>query len=169
MTFTYYVFLVFYVIFSGFHLLNSSSGFNPITFLFIIFIKTILVCGMPQGKDACVHANTQRTSRSRGIPFPTLLTTISNMAPPNIMYQINDHYAQLMVYNVAPIDSYILNNELYLIHLGVLVQSKKISREEFEGKLRLIVGDNIIISALTILQVKVPNLFILKVYFCFDV
>lgn len=76
---------------------------------------------MPQGKDACVHVNTQRTPRSHGIPFPTLLTAIRNMVPPNIMYQINDHYAQLMVCNVAPIDSYILNDELYLIHPGVLV------------------------------------------------
>jgi hypothetical protein len=125
---------------------------------------------MPQGKDACLHANTQRTLRSRGISFPTLLTTISNMVPPNIMYQINAHCAQMMVCNEAPID--LIHNigkrrfPIILIHHGVLVQSKKISRKEFEGRLRLMVG---VIFALTILQFKVPNLFVLKVYFCFEV
>jgi len=51
---------------------------------------------------------------------------------------------------------------------GVLVQSKKISRDEFVQKLRLIVGDNIIKDAITNTHFKVPNIFVLKIYFGFE-
>ena len=50
------------------------------------------------------------------------------------------------------------------MYQGVLVQSKKISRDEFVRKLRFIVGDNIIKAAITNTHFKVPNLFILKIY-----
>jgi len=54
------------------------------------------------------------------------------------------------------------------MYQGVLVQSKKISRDEFVRKLRFIVGDNIIKAAITNTHFKVPNLFILKIYFAFE-
>jgi hypothetical protein len=75
-----------------------------------MFIQTILVCGIHQGKDACVPSNTQRTARSRWTSFRTLLATIRNMVPSDSMNQINGHYAELMVRNLAPIDAYILND-----------------------------------------------------------
>jgi hypothetical protein len=54
------------------------------------------------------------------------------------------------------------------MYQGVLVQSKKISRDEFKQKLRFIVGDNIIKAAITNTHFKVPILFILKIYFGFE-
>ncbi|MCI40370.1 inactive poly (ADP-ribose) polymerase RCD1-like, partial [Trifolium medium] len=57
-----------------------------------------------------------------------LFAAIRNRVPPNAMFLIRAHYAQLT--------------------------SKKISRDDFVMKLRLIVGDNLLRSAITNLQVK---------------
>jgi len=44
-----------------------------------------------------------------------LLDAIRNRVSPNIMFQINDHYAELMVCKLAPIDSFVLNDEIFLM------------------------------------------------------
>ncbi|GAU41476.1 hypothetical protein TSUD_237260 [Trifolium subterraneum] len=62
------------------------------------------------GKAASVPANTRRTPKSPWLPFPVLFAAIRNRVPPNVMFLIRPHYAQLM--------------------------SKKISRADFVMKLR---------------------------------
>lgn len=54
------------------------------------------------------------------------------------------------------------------MYQGVVVQTKKISRDEFVQKMRFIVGDNIMKAAITYIHFKVPNLYILRIYFGFE-
>jgi hypothetical protein len=88
-----------------------------------------------------------------------LFAAIRNRVPPHVMFLIRAHYAELTVCKVAPIDAYVLNDEISLMYHAVLVQSKKISRDDFVMKLRLIVGDNLLRSIITNIRSKVPNLF----------
>ncbi|XP_045816343.1 inactive poly [ADP-ribose] polymerase RCD1-like isoform X1 [Trifolium pratense] len=109
------------------------------------------------GKAASVPANTRRTPKSPWLPFRMLFAAIRNRVPPDAMFLIRAHYAQLTVCKVASIDAYVLNDEISLMYHAALVQSKKISRADFVMKLRLIVGDDLLRSAITNLQVKGPD------------
>ncbi|KAM6547330.1 hypothetical protein CsatB_019006 [Cannabis sativa] len=64
------------------------------------------------------------------MPFPMLFTAISKEVLPKDMNLINKHYE--------------------------LFRAKKIDRDEFVKKLRLIVGDNLLRSTITKLQCKIP-------------
>ena len=109
-----------------------------------------------------VPANTRRTPRPPWIPFRVLLAAIRNMVPHNIMFQIIRHYEQFLACKVGPSNAYLFNEKISLMYHIVLVESKKISCDDFVWQLRLIVGDDIMTSAINKVKFKVPNLFILN-------
>ncbi|CAK8540325.1 unnamed protein product [Lathyrus sativus] len=78
--------------------------------------------------SAGLLTNTRRVPRSPWLPFPMLFAAIRSRISPKQMLVIKAHYALLM--------------------------AKKISHDDFVMKLRLIVGDNILRSAVTNLQDK---------------
>ncbi|KAF7829187.1 inactive poly [ADP-ribose] polymerase RCD1-like isoform X1 [Senna tora] len=93
--------------------------------------QPILGPGVPQGKAVCMTSSTPRAPKSPWIPFPKLFAAISNKVSPKDMELINIHYE--------------------------LFRSKKIARDEFVKKLRLIVGDALLRTTITNLQCKIPS------------
>lgn len=89
-----------------------------------------LDCGIPQGKAASMNSSTSKGPKSPWMPFPMLFAAISNKVPPIDMELINIHYEQF--------------------------RAKKISRDDFVKKLRLIVGDTLLRTTITKLQCKIP-------------
>uniref|UniRef100_A0A803PG16 Inactive poly [ADP-ribose] polymerase RCD1-like n=1 Tax=Cannabis sativa TaxID=3483 RepID=A0A803PG16_CANSA len=86
--------------------------------------------GKFQGHAASLGSSTSRIPKSPWMPFPMLFTAISKEVLPKDMDLINKHYE--------------------------LFRAKKIDRDEFVKKLRLIVGDNLLRSTITKLQCKIP-------------
>ncbi|KAK6947379.1 RST domain [Dillenia turbinata] len=82
------------------------------------------------GKAATQGSSTSRTPKSPWMPFPMLFEAISAQVPSKDMKLVNIHYE--------------------------LFRGKKISRDDFVKKLRLIVGDALLRSTITDLQCKVP-------------
>ncbi|KAG5540200.1 hypothetical protein RHGRI_020432 [Rhododendron griersonianum] len=82
-----------------------------------------------EGKAPSVGSTTSKTPKSPWMPLVMLFGAISSKIDPKDMKMVYDHY-----------DSF---------------RSKKISRDEFIKKLRLIVGDQLLRSTLTSLQCKV--------------
>ncbi|XP_021887205.1 inactive poly [ADP-ribose] polymerase RCD1-like isoform X2 [Carica papaya] len=85
--------------------------------------------GRCQGKAPSVGSSVSRTPKSPWMPFPMLFAAISNKVPPKDMELISSNYE--------------------------LFREKKISRDDFVRKLRLIVGDALLRSTITALQCKV--------------
>ncbi|BFG20935.1 hypothetical protein CerSpe_072080 [Prunus speciosa] len=86
--------------------------------------------GRYQGETTATGSTSERTPKSPWMPFPMLFAAIENEVPPKDMEQINIHYD--------------------------LFRAKKIIRDEFVKKLRLIVGDTLLRSTITELQCKMP-------------
>lgn len=84
-----------------------------------------------QEKAAPLCSSTPRAPKSPWMPFPLLFEAISNQILPKDMKLVNVHYE--------------------------LFRRKKISRNDFVKKLRLIVGDNLLRSTITSLQCKIPS------------
>ncbi|KAB1216084.1 Inactive poly [ADP-ribose] polymerase RCD1 [Morella rubra] len=84
--------------------------------------------GRAEEKAASLGSSTTRAPKSPWMPFPMLFTAISNKVSPKTMELINMHY-----------DSF---------------RAKNIGRDEFIKRLRLIVGDTLLKSTITILQCK---------------
>ncbi|KAK6934951.1 RST domain [Dillenia turbinata] len=84
----------------------------------------------PLGKTATQGSSASRTPKSPWMPFPMLFEAISAKVPLKDMKLVNIHYE--------------------------LFRGKKISRDDFVKKLRLIVGDALLRSTITDLQCKVP-------------
>ncbi|XP_058224500.1 inactive poly [ADP-ribose] polymerase RCD1-like isoform X3 [Rhododendron vialii] len=84
-----------------------------------------------EGKAPSVGSTTSKTPKSPWMPLVMLFGAISSKIDPKDMKMVYDHY-----------DSF---------------RSKKISRDEFIKKLRLIVGDQLLRSTLTSLQCKLPS------------
>jgi hypothetical protein len=137
--------------------------FNPILFSFIAFIQTILVCGMPHVKATSVSSNIRRTPSSARMPFPIpfsmLLSSMRNVVPSHIMVFIDAQYALLMVCKWCPIYVYVLNSKISLMYHVVLVQSNRISRDDFMSKLRSVVGNDVLKSAIHNVVSKVQFFF----------
>lgn len=75
-------------------------------------------------------ASSHKAPRSPWMPFPMLFAAITEKVPSNDMNLINMHYQQF--------------------------RSKKITRDDFVKKLRLIVGDTLLRATITSLQCKIP-------------
>lgn len=86
--------------------------------------------GRYQENAASLGSSTSRIPKSPWMPFPTLFSAISSEVPPKEMDLVNKHYE--------------------------LFRAKKITRDEFVKKLRLIVGDTLLRSTITKLQCKIP-------------
>uniref|UniRef100_A0A5B6ZI25 Putative inactive poly(ADP-ribose) polymerase RCD1-like n=1 Tax=Davidia involucrata TaxID=16924 RepID=A0A5B6ZI25_DAVIN len=84
-----------------------------------------------QGKAPTVGSSTSKTPKSPCMPFALLFEAISNKVAPKDMKLVNIHYD--------------------------LFRNKKISRDDFIKKLRLIVGDQLLRSTITSLQCKQPS------------
>ncbi|KAK4261484.1 hypothetical protein QN277_004473 [Acacia crassicarpa] len=82
------------------------------------------------GKTASASASTSRAPKSPWMPFPKLFAAISNKVPSKDMELINVYYEQF--------------------------RAKKIVRDDFVKKLRLIVGDDLLRTTVTNLQCKIP-------------
>ncbi|XP_054808321.1 inactive poly [ADP-ribose] polymerase RCD1-like isoform X2 [Prosopis cineraria] len=82
------------------------------------------------GKAASASACSSRAPKSPWMPFPMLFAAISNKVPPKDMELINMYYEQF--------------------------RAKKIARDDFVKKLRVIVGDNLLRTTITNLQCKMP-------------
>uniref|UniRef100_A0A5B6ZDM9 Putative inactive poly(ADP-ribose) polymerase RCD1-like n=1 Tax=Davidia involucrata TaxID=16924 RepID=A0A5B6ZDM9_DAVIN len=82
-------------------------------------------------KIANQGSSSTRTPKSPWMPFPMLFAAISNKVPPKVMKLID------------------INYELF--------RRKKMSREDFVTKLRLIVGDTLLRSTITNLQCKMSK------------
>ncbi|XP_028754656.1 inactive poly [ADP-ribose] polymerase RCD1 isoform X2 [Neltuma alba] len=82
------------------------------------------------GKVASASASTSRAPKSPWMPFPMLFAAISNKVPLKDMELINLYYEQF--------------------------RAKKIARDDFVKKLRVIVGDNLLRTTITNLQGKMP-------------
>ncbi|KAJ7943871.1 Poly [ADP-ribose] polymerase [Quillaja saponaria] len=87
--------------------------------------------GRSKENTASLAASTPRAPKSPWMPFPMLFAAISNKVPSTEMDLINAHYEQF--------------------------RAKKIGRDDFVKKLRLIVGDTLLRSTITKLQCKVPS------------
>ncbi|MBA0863164.1 hypothetical protein Goshw_017546 [Gossypium schwendimanii] len=81
--------------------------------------------------DPSLGSNTSKTPKSPWMPFPMLFAAISNKIPRLDMDQVTNHYE--------------------------LFRAKRISRDDFVKKLRLIVGDSLLRSTITSLQCKFPS------------
>ncbi|CAK9146044.1 unnamed protein product [Ilex paraguariensis] len=82
-----------------------------------------------QEKAVSLGSSFMRTPKSPWLPFPLLFAAISNKVPPKDLNLVNADYE--------------------------LFRTKKISRDDFVRKLRSIVGDTLLRSAITDLQCKV--------------
>ncbi|GMJ00234.1 RADICAL-INDUCED CELL DEATH1, ARABIDOPSIS THALIANA P8 (INTERACTING PROTEIN), REDOX IMBALANCED 1 [Hibiscus trionum] len=88
--------------------------------------------GGSQENDPSLGSSTSKTTpKSPWMPFPMLFAAISNKIPCTDMEQVTNHYE--------------------------LFRAKKVTRDDFVKKLRLIVGDSLLRSTITALQSKVPN------------
>ncbi|XP_048442246.1 inactive poly [ADP-ribose] polymerase RCD1-like isoform X1 [Pyrus x bretschneideri] len=87
--------------------------------------------GRFQGETTTTGSAPQRTPKSPWMPFPMLFSAIENKVPPEDMKQVNVHYD--------------------------LFRERKITRDEFVKKLRLVVGDTLLRSTITELQCKIPH------------
>ncbi|XP_054825358.1 inactive poly [ADP-ribose] polymerase RCD1-like isoform X2 [Prosopis cineraria] len=87
--------------------------------------------GIPQGKAASMNSSSSRGPKSPWMPFSMLFAALSNKVPPMDMKLINAHYEQF--------------------------RAKKIARDDFVKKLRLIVGDTLLRTTITKLQCKMPS------------
>ncbi|CAL5355722.1 hypothetical protein CsSME_00044477 [Camellia sinensis var. sinensis] len=85
----------------------------------------------PQGNAVNLGLSTTKIPRSPWMPFPMLFAAISNKVPPKDMKLVETNYE--------------------------LFRMKKITRNDFVQKLRLIVGDNVLRSTITNLQPKENN------------
>lgn len=93
------------------------------------------------------------------MPFPMLFAVISNKVPSKDMELITNHYELFRVCKMA-CSAVIFCSNSNVYHDQVITfcfpfQEKKISRENFVKKLRLIVGDALLKSTITSLQGKV--------------
>ncbi|XP_057467364.1 inactive poly [ADP-ribose] polymerase RCD1-like isoform X1 [Actinidia eriantha] len=86
-----------------------------------------------QRKAPSIGSSTSKTPKSPWMSFAMLFDAISNKIAPKDMKLVNFHYN--------------------------LFRSKKISRDDFIRKLRLIVGDQLLRSTITGLQCKLPSSF----------
>ncbi|KAA8525842.1 hypothetical protein F0562_007697 [Nyssa sinensis] len=84
-----------------------------------------------QGRAPTVGSSTSKTPKSPWMPFASLFEAISNKVAPRDMKLVNIHYD--------------------------LFRSKKLSRDDFIKKLRVIVGDQLLRSTITSLQCKQPS------------
>ncbi|CAL5359550.1 unnamed protein product [Camellia sinensis] len=87
-----------------------------------------------QGNTPSIGSSTSKTPKSPWMPFAILFDAISNKIDPKDMKLLNIHYD--------------------------LFRSKKINRDDFIKKLRLIVGDQLLRSTITGLHCKLPSNFI---------
>ncbi|XVE57385.1 hypothetical protein DITRI_Ditri04bG0087000 [Diplodiscus trichospermus] len=87
--------------------------------------------GGSQGNDPSLGSSTSKTPKSPWMPFSMLFAAISTKIPRLDMDQVINHYE--------------------------LFRAKKISRDDFVKKLRLIVGDDLLRSTITSLQCKIPS------------
>ncbi|XVF11101.1 hypothetical protein REPUB_Repub07fG0240300 [Reevesia pubescens] len=87
--------------------------------------------GGSQENDPSLGSNTSKTPKSPWMPFPMLFAAISNKIPPINMDRVTNHYE--------------------------LFRAKKMSRDDFVKKLRLIVGDDLLRTTITSLQSKIPS------------
>ncbi|XP_061352066.1 inactive poly [ADP-ribose] polymerase RCD1-like [Gastrolobium bilobum] len=93
--------------------------------------KSLLPSTLDTGIATGVVASLPKAPKSPWMPFPMLFAAIANEVPPNDMELINMHYQQF--------------------------RSKKMARDDFVKKLRLIVGDSLLRETITNLQCKVPS------------
>ncbi|CAK7356068.1 unnamed protein product [Dovyalis caffra] len=92
-------------------------------------IQPVLGSARSLGKSPSLSSSSTRAPKSPWMPFPMLFAAISNKVPSKDMELVANHYE--------------------------LFRAKKISREDFVKKLRLIVGDALLKSTITSLQGKV--------------
>ncbi|KAK9274904.1 hypothetical protein L1049_022158 [Liquidambar formosana] len=93
-----------------------------------------------QGKAATLGSSTSRTPKSPWMPFPMLFKAISKKISSQDMEQVLSGYE--------------------------LFRSKKITRDDFVKRLRLIVGDTLLRSTITKLQCKVWLVHLWSIYWC---
>ncbi|KAM4073310.1 hypothetical protein ACB094_10G008900 [Castanea mollissima] len=87
--------------------------------------------GRSEGKAASLGSSNTKAPKSPWMPFPMLFAAISKKVSSGVMDKINEHYE--------------------------LFRTKKIGRDEFIKKLRLIVGDALLRSTITNLQCQLPQ------------
>ncbi|KAM4085200.1 hypothetical protein ACJW30_10G008800 [Castanea mollissima] len=87
--------------------------------------------GRSEGKAASLGSSNAKAPKSPWMPFPMLFAAISKKVSSGVMDKINEHYE--------------------------LFRTKKIGRDEFIKKLRLIVGDALLRSTITNLQCQLPQ------------
>ncbi|KAF9689621.1 hypothetical protein SADUNF_Sadunf01G0111400 [Salix dunnii] len=94
-------------------------------------IQAVSGSGRSLGKSPSLNSSNTRTPKSPWMPFPMLFAAISNKVSSKDMELVANHYK--------------------------LFREKKISREDFVKKLRLIIGDALLKSTITSLQGKLPS------------
>ncbi|KAL3499995.1 hypothetical protein ACH5RR_039088 [Cinchona calisaya] len=87
--------------------------------------------GRPQEKASNLVSDSVRTPKSPWMPFPMLFAAISNKVPEEDMNLVQSNYD--------------------------IFKNKKMSRDDFVKKLRMIVGDSLLRSTITSLQCKIPS------------
>ncbi|PON85403.1 Poly(ADP-ribose) polymerase [Trema orientale] len=92
--------------------------------------QLVLDSGKYHGHAASLGSSTSKVPKSPWMPFPMLFEAVSSEVPPKDMELVNKHYE--------------------------LFRAKKITRDDFVKKLRLIVGDTLLRSTITKLQCKIP-------------
>ncbi|KAH8513837.1 hypothetical protein H0E87_006918 [Populus deltoides] len=94
-------------------------------------IQPVSGSGRSLGKSPSLSSSSTRAPKSPWMPFPMLFAAISNKVPSKDMELITNNYE--------------------------LFRAKKVNREDFVKKLRLIVGDALLKSTITSLQCKLPS------------
>lgn len=92
------------------------------------------------------------------MPFPMLFAAIANKVTSQKMDLVKNNYVLFRVFLLTIKFLYLITFGLYYFQSLLLLavsQNKRISRDAFVKKLRLIVGDNILKTAITSLQCKV--------------
>lgn len=116
-----------------------------------------------EGKAPSVGSTTSKTPKSPWMPLVMLFGAISSKIDPKDMKMVYDHYDSFRVCFTISFSCVFMWLDILLIFFFFFpssscwkyCQSKKISRDEFIKKLRLIVGDQLLRSTLTSLQCKV--------------
>ncbi|KAJ6415507.1 hypothetical protein OIU84_004328 [Salix udensis] len=94
-------------------------------------IQPVSVSGRSLGRSPGLSSSSTRAPKSPWMPFPMLFAAISKKVPSKDMELVTNNYE--------------------------LFRAKKVNREDFVKKLRLIVGDALLKSTITSLQCKLPS------------
>lgn len=110
--------------------------------------------------SAALGSRYKRSPKSPWLPFRILFSAISNKVPPNRMELVEAKYKLFVVCPLTVIFNFfnlVIGSFLIFFPCTGIIQSKKMSRDDFVKQLRMIVGDTLLRSTLTNLQSEVGS------------